>query len=229
MEYHFNKTEVEGRVLFAGLDFSMPGPGLWALGGPGGGGKALLLSCLSGHLPFDGTVVHRGKIYRDWTAHRAVKCGLIMLLARPALAPGADVTQTLFASSPIKKRFGLPDRQAMRRVTEELLCRYGLTSLPPWGEPVGNLSLGQQKLTALLAALRGAKNYLLIDEPLAGLDFTARRAFALMVGDLTSLGVTVLATFSRLRDAASLARGAWIVAEGTLRGFVPPPFEVVEY
>lgn len=222
-QIEIQKLNLESRSFFQNTLFSLP-PGVWALCGPRGGGKTVLLSAMAGLVPFEGTVTLCDRRFTSWDAQKANAQGVYMVPRVEALLPSRDVTENLFAGCELK-RFFWPDWKAMRAATSELLARFSL-DLPPWGVRVGDLSGGQRRMVALLVGLKRARRLLLLDEPLAMLGFGERRALSQLLVDVSALGVTVLMAASNPRDVAPLVQGFWVVEGGALGGFLPPSNQV---
>ncbi len=88
---------------------------------------------------------------------------------------------------------------------------------------VGELSGGEQQKVALARALVIRPRLLLLDEPLAALDRSARREMAAEVRRLCrDLGVTVLHVTHSLEEAVSLGDRVAVLAKGRLLQVAPP-------
>ena len=88
---------------------------------------------------------------------------------------------------------------------------------------VGGLSGGEQQKVALARALAIRPRLLLLDEPLAALDRSARREMADEVRRLCrDLGVTVLHVTHSLEEAVSLGDRVAVLAEGRLLQVASP-------
>lgn len=93
-----------------------------------------------------------------------------------------------------------------------VLAEVGITELR--GRRAAKLSGGQQQRVALAMALVGDPDLLLLDEPTAGLDVTARRAFWRTLAARRDAGVGVLLTTHVIEEAAAMADRVVVLHRG---------------
>ena len=82
--------------------------------------------------------------------------------------------------------------------------------------PYRRLSGGQQQAVNLAGALVGRPEFVLLDEPTAGMDPHARRRTWGLVRQLADAGVGVLLTTHAMDEAAQLADHVWIMDAGRI-------------
>ncbi|HET8715292.1 MAG TPA: ABC transporter ATP-binding protein, partial [Holophagaceae bacterium] len=117
----------------------------------------------------------------------------------------------------IARMYGLPDRRAaVDRALEEL----GLAARA--GQLAGSLSGGWKQRLALAACLLHRPRLLLLDEPTAGVDPTARRDFWEELHRLAAQGISVLVSTHYMDEAERCHALAYIaygklLAHGTMR------------
>ena len=182
-----------------------------ALLGPNGAGKTTLIGLATGLLAVQhGEVRVCGLDPRRATTRRHLgvvqqSMGLPRTLTVAELVRGAAV------------RAGRPGAAAGPVLTE-----VGIADLAR--RRSGRLSGGQRQRVALAMALVGDPDLLLLDEPTAGLDVTARRAFWQTIAARRDGGVGIVLTTHIVEEAAAVAdrvvvlhRGA-VVAAGTPAG-----------
>ena len=183
-----------------------------AILGPNGAGKTTLLRALAGLVPID-----RGRIIlNDVVLDDGAGC-----LVPPERRPIGVVFQDylLFPHLSVLENvaFGLRSRgtarAAARDTAHEALVRVGLADRAD-GRP-RELSGGQAQRVALARAVAPEPRLLLLDEPLAALDQTARGAVRRDLRDQLALfpGVRLLVTHDPL-DAAALADRLVILEQG---------------
>ena len=149
------------RLVFRGLDFTLPAGGALILSGPNGSGKSSLLRLMAGLTPpalgmlaWDGT-----DISEDSGAHRA---RLHFIGHSEALKPVLSATETL--------RFWARMRGAPSDVAPALAC-FGLAKAADL--PCRYLSAGQKRRLALARLVAAPAPLWLLDEPLTSLDTEA--------------------------------------------------------
>jgi len=134
--------------------------------GPSGAGKTTLLRILAGLIqPDSGRIQLNNRTLLDTAASISVPAGrrsIGFVAQQPALFPHLTARENV--------AFGFrhldPTRRAARAL--EMLRLFGAESLA--GQPAPQLSGGERKRVALARALAPAPDFLLLDEPLAGLD-----------------------------------------------------------
>ena len=80
----------------------------------------------------------------------------------------------------------------------------------------GSLSLGQQRIVEIARALATRPNYMLLDEPFAGIDPIAVGDIQDLVRHLTNRGIGVLITDHNVRETLGLTDRAYIVYAGEI-------------
>jgi heme ABC exporter ATP-binding subunit CcmA len=174
--------------------------------GPNGAGKTTLLRLLAGLLPLSaGTAEVLG---RDLATDRhGARRELALLGHAPGCYDDLSVRENLRFWA---RAGGQPAGQA-ERVMEEL----GLARVA--GVAFGRLSAGQQRRTALAAALARRPRLLLLDEPHAGLDAAGRELLDGLLRASAAEGRTVLLASHELDRARSLADREVTIVSGQMR------------
>lgn len=186
-----------------------------AILGPNGAGKSSLLRLLAGLEPIEsGRIELDGHVLDDPTDGVFVPPE-----RRPVGVVFQDYQLFPFLSARDNVAFGLRaqhiSRAAARRRADEWLARVGLTEFAALRP--GALSGGQAQRVALVRALATEPDLLLLDEPLAALDVTAK-------GDIRRELRTHLASIPGTRlvvthdpvEAASLANRVLILENGSI-------------
>jgi len=172
-----------------------------ALVGANGSGKTTLLRLLHGLVPFDGR--------REVVAIHGRVPGVAMLFQRPfllSLSVRWNVLLGLWLH-------GVPRAQRDERC-RRALQRVGLDALA--GRSARSLSGGQQQRLALARAWALEPDILLLDEPTANLDPSAKREVERLIGALADDGVTVVMSTHNLGQAKRLATRVAYLEAGRL-------------
>lgn len=106
------------------------------------------------------------------------------------------------------------DRPTIRRATTEWLDRVGLSRAAD--QPLRKYSKGMVQRAGMARALVSAPRFVILDEPMSGLDPVGRREFRDLVLWLKQQGTTVLFSSHVLADAEMLCDRVAILREGKL-------------
>ena len=175
-----------GNQVLDGVSIAIEPGEIVGLVGPNGSGKTTMLNCLSGFVkPDGGEVKLNGRVISGSPAWKISRLGLrrTFQLPRQPMKMTALESMLCGASLPIgaKPIGGLlaprkrraEEREALERAWELLAV---LKPTPVAQTAAGRLSGGQQKLLSLGVALMDRPDFLLLDEPTAGVNPTLRQS-----------------------------------------------------
>ncbi|WP_309082190.1 ABC transporter ATP-binding protein [Zhihengliuella sp.] len=192
-----------GRVRAVdGVDLTVCTGEVVALLGPNGAGKTTLIDMILGlTVPEHGTVEVLGT-----TPRKAVTAGRISaLLQTGGLLPDLTVRETVrMIASLHRAPLGV----------DEVLEAAGATDFA--SRRVSTCSGGQQQRLRFALALLTRPEILILDEPTAGMDVNARRAFWDSMRSLADGGSTVVFATHYLVEAEQFARRAVLMNAGTI-------------
>jgi lipopolysaccharide export system ATP-binding protein len=97
-------------------------------------------------------------------------------------------------------------------MVEELMVEFGITHVRE--TPAIALSGGERRRVEIARALATHPSYILLDEPLAGIDPIAVNDIRDLVMHLKDRGIGVLITDHNVRDALDIIDRAYIIHEG---------------
>ena len=201
------------------LTMVLPAGGLYALFGPTGSGKSLLLQCLAGLQPPDAGViaVNGRRLYsHESDADEAHRAEVGVVFDTHATLPDQTVIENV--RLPLDLR-GVPADEGDARA-QELLDELGIGEA---GEKFpGELSGGMRTRLQLARALIHNPNFLVLDGPTAGLDpVTAARSMQMIARLLTKRGATGVVSTHDIRSALPHVDGAILLSGGLARGPFP--------
>lgn len=191
-----------GHRAVADVSWFIPEGGAAALVGANGAGKTSTLEVLAGLLsPSHGKATVLGRSPSD-----------------PAIAPIRGV---------MLQEGGLPTAVTVQRLLTYLAGFYShpraVGEVLEWlalgslaGKVIRRLSGGEQRRVACAAALIGRPRILLLDEPTAGLDPTARSAFYQVLADQRGEGCTILFATHIYEDISALAESVIGMRDGRM-------------
>ena len=198
------RKSFDGFTALDGLDISVPDCAVYGLVGPNGAGKSTLIRHLAGILRQDaGEVLYDGEAVFE---NPAVKAQIAYIPDAVFYYPGASIKDMM-----------LLYRRMYPSFSEE---RYNKLA-PAFGiapeRSFKRLSKGMQKQAAFWLALSLCPKYMLLDEPLDGLDPVMRRqVMKLLLADVAERGTTVLVSSHNLRELEDVCDHVGIMNKGKL-------------
>jgi len=170
--------------------------------GPNGAGKTTVFDLISGFLtPDRGQVLFRGQELTGRRPHEIVSLGIARTFQHLGLFYRLSVWENVFLALPAKRRERLwgafLPRRAVREEEGRLAARTAdilefLGLREQAGEQVANLSWGDQKLVSIGRVLATDCEFLLLDEPAAGLSDEQIAHLKGLLKGLVARGKTVL-------------------------------------
>jgi ABC-type molybdate transport system ATPase subunit len=186
MKIRMPDINIQHRLGRFSLDVEFSPQNQWTvIFGPSGAGKSTLLRIVAGLIqPDSGRIQLGGRTLLDTVNRIYVPVGrrsIGLVTQQPALFPHLTVRDNV--------AFGIRhlDRDRRRDRIIEMLRLFGAEPLAD--QPANHLSGGERKRVALARALAPAPDFLLLDEPLAGLDDDSARD---ILSSLLSLRVRLL-------------------------------------
>ena len=194
----------DGFMALQGLNINVPKGAVYGLVGPNGAGKSTVIRHLAG-------------IYRQ-------DSGEVLIEGQP-----------VFENTELKERIAyIPDeifyysqanirdmmhfyRSIYRNFSEERFGRLGQVFDIDPKTPMRKLSKGMQKQVAFWLTLSCCPDYIILDEPVDGLDPVMRRqVWSLLLSDVAERGVTVLVSSHNLRELEDVCDHVGIMDHGKL-------------
>jgi ABC-2 type transport system ATP-binding protein len=184
---------------------------IYGLIGRNGSGKTTALRLLLGLLKADSGEA-RVLGWDFWAAPRAIRRQVGYVCQGQNLPERVSLEQLSTCLARYNERWDSGYAGAMAR-------RWGL----PWRRPLGCLSSGRQRQAAILAALAGRPEVLILDEPAAGLDPAARRELLEQIVDVLGegAGCTVLLSTHFVGDLERIANHIGIMHSGSMTLSLP--------
>ena len=174
-----------------------------AIIGPNGAGKSSLLNCINGiYQPQEGSIAFKGEVLEKITPNLIAKKGISRTFQNLALFKRMSVLDNILVgrrlhmnSNFLQVAFQLPkarfEEKANREKCEEIVDFLEISDIK--NTPVGKLPYGLQKKVELGRALATEADFLMLDEPMAGMNVEEKREmcrFILKVND--EIGTTMV-------------------------------------
>ncbi len=193
----------DGFHALDGLTMTVPKGAIYGLVGPNGAGKTTILRHLSGAYRQDsGEITLEGEpIYENPAAKRR-----IAVIPDDIYFFGTASTRDMMRFyKGVYPAFDTERYDKLREAFPEVDER----------RPIRRLSKGMRKQSAFWLALSCRPDYLLLDEPVDGLDPVMRRqVWSLMMGDVTERGTTVLVSSHNLRELEDVCDHVGLMSHG---------------
>lgn len=201
------------KTVLKGVSLAVESGSITVILGPNGAGKSSLLSCLAGlRLPGEGRVELDGApLSRIPPRQRARRLGFLPQSGEVAWS--VDV-ETLVGLGRIPHHGALGPDEADRRAVQRALEMCELTGLAR--RPVAELSGGERMRVLIARVLAGEPDWLLADEPLAGLDLRHKLDIARLLRGFARSGKGVIMTLHDLDFALRYADRCVILHEGAM-------------
>jgi len=177
--------------------------------GPNGAGKTTCFYIITGLIAADtGGVTLDGRDITDLPMYRRARLGIGYLPQEASIFRGLTVEQNIRAILEIAEP--APDvRDAM---LEALMAEFSITHLRR--TPAMALSGGERRRCEIARALATQPHFILLDEPLAGIDPIAVAEIRDLVAHLKDRGIGVLITDHNVRETLEIVDRAYILHEG---------------
>ena len=177
--------------------------------GPNGAGKTTCFYMITGLIPVDyGTIELDGHDVTALPMYRRARMGIGYLPQEASIFLGLTTEQNIRATAELVE----PDPGRLEAMVEELMVEFGVTHVRD--TPAIALSGGERRRVEIARALATHPSYILLDEPLAGIDPIAVNDIRDLVRHLKDRGIGVLITDHNVRDALDIIDRAYIIHEG---------------
>ncbi len=177
--------------------------------GPNGAGKTTCFYMITGLISPDyGSIVLDGVDISDLPMYRRARLGIGYLPQEASIFRGLSVEQNIRAVLEVAE----PNAELREMRLDELLAEFNISHLRR--TPALALSGGERRRCEIARALASRPNYMLLDEPLAGIDPIAVRDIRELVSHLKDRGLGVLITDHNVREMLDIVDRAYIIHEG---------------
>ena len=179
--------------------------------GPNGAGKTTCFYCVTGLITPDyGDVYVGGKDITDMPMYKRARMGI------GYLPQEASIFRTLSVEDNIKAilQIVIDEEEQREAMLEELLNEFSIAHLRK--SPALALSGGERRRLEIARALASRPDFILLDEPLAGIDPIAVGEIRTLVSQLKNRGLGVLITDHNVRETLDIIDRAYILHGGTV-------------
>ncbi|HKT16431.1 MAG TPA: LPS export ABC transporter ATP-binding protein [Stellaceae bacterium] len=177
--------------------------------GPNGAGKTTCFYIITGLIrPDVGTILLDGEDITELPMYRRARMGIGYLPQEASIFRGLTVEQNIRAVLEVSE----PVPELRENAIDSLLAEFSITHLRR--APAMALSGGERRRVEIARALATQPHFILLDEPLAGIDPIAVSDIRDLVAHLKDRGIGVLITDHNVRETLGIVDRAYILHEG---------------
>ena len=203
----FGKKEVVKNV-----DFSMTTGEVVGLLGPNGAGKTTTFYMIVGfYRPTMGDVFLNDKCITKLPMYKRARLKISYLPQEASVFRKLTVEQNIWAILETRKDLTKKERQ---RKLDELIDEFNIERIRK--QQAFTLSGGERRRTEIARSLAIEPEFLLLDEPFAGIDPIAVADIKSMIRLLSARGIGVLITDHNVRDTLEITDRAIIISNGEI-------------
>ena len=201
--------QYEGRPVVRGVSLSIQRGEVVGLLGPNGAGKTTCFYIITGLIrPDYGTILLNEQDITELPMYRRARLGLGYLPQEASIFRGLTVEQNIRAVLEVVEK-SFPRREEL---LEELLGEFSITHLRR--TPSLALSGGERRRVEIARTLASRPDFVLLDEPLAGIDPIATNDIRDLIKHLKERGIGVMITDHNVRDTLDIVDRAYIIHDG---------------
>ncbi len=179
--------------------------------GPNGAGKTTCFYCITGLISPDvGSILLDGMVITGLPMYRRARLGIGYLPQEASIFRGLSVEENVMAVLEVVE----PDADAREAQLEALLAEFSVSHLRR--ASALSLSGGERRRVEIARALASRPSFILLDEPLAGIDPIAVGEIRNLVAHLKDRGIGVLITDHNVRETLDIIDRAYILYDGTV-------------
>jgi lipopolysaccharide export system ATP-binding protein len=177
--------------------------------GPNGAGKTTVFYMITGLIAADqGTIKLDGADITGLPMYQRARLGIGYLPQESSIFRGLTVEENLRSVLELHE----PEKAQRERLLRELYDEFSISHLRH--SPAVALSGGERRRVEIARALAASPEFMLLDEPFAGIDPIAIGDIRKLVRQLTARGIGVLITDHNVRETLDLIDRALIIHEG---------------
>ena len=179
--------------------------------GPNGAGKTTVFTMIMGLVkPDHGEILIDGRPITRLPLFQRGRLGIGYLPQEPSIFRGLSVKDNILAVLEGQ----IPGRKARQQRLDELLAEFSISHLRDADALA--LSGGERRRVEIARALAADPQFMLLDEPFAGVDPIAVAEIQGLVRQLTERGIGVLITDHSVRETLGLVDRAYLIHGGSV-------------
>ena len=191
--------------------------------GPNGAGKTTCFYIITGLIiPNYGSIFLDGTDISELPMFKRARLGIGYLPQEASIFRGLSVEQNIRSILEVTES----NSDRCDALLEDLLAEFSITHLRR--TPALALSGGERRRVEIARSLASQPNFILLDEPLAGIDPIALNEIRDLIAHLKDRGIGVLITDHNVRETLDIIDRAYILNDGAVL-MEGPPSEIVAH
>jgi lipopolysaccharide export system ATP-binding protein len=198
-----------GRKVVSNVSLRLRRGEVVGLLGPNGAGKTTCFYMITGLIPVDTGRIHLdGEDITAQPMYQRARMGVGYLPQEPSTFRGMTVEENVLAVVELRERNAGRARETVTELLEELHIEHLRAA------PAASLSGGERRRVEIARALASEPDFMLLDEPFAGIDPLAIADIREVIGYLKSRGIGILITDHNVRETLDIIDRASIIHAG---------------
>ena len=201
-----------GRQVVKDASFEVESGQVVGLLGPNGAGKTTSFYMVVGLVqPDEGKIMLNELNITDFPMYKRARSGLSYLAQEPSIFRKLTVEENILVAL---EAHGYPSQEGREKL-ESLLQDFRVNHIR--NSKGMSLSGGERRRVEIARALAGSPQFLLLDEPFAGIDPIAVADIQNIIRDLKAKGIGVLITDHNVRETLGICDYAYILKDGQIQ------------
>ena len=198
-----------GRAVVANVSLRLGRGEVAGLLGPNGAGKTTCFYMITGLIPVDyGAIYLDGADITGQPMYQRARMGVGYLPQEASIFRGMSVEQNVMAVVELAEKDDKKAAETVNRLLEELRIDHLKTA------PAVSLSGGERRRVEIARALASEPDFMLLDEPFAGIDPLAIADIRDVIAYLKGRGIGILITDHNVRETLDIIDRASIIHAG---------------
>ncbi|MFA6037639.1 MAG: LPS export ABC transporter ATP-binding protein [Legionellales bacterium] len=201
----------KGRKIVNGVSIGLTSGQIIGLLGPNGAGKTTYFYMLVGLIAADkGQVFLNHQNITAFTMDQRAKCGIGYLPQEPSIFRKLTVAENILAILETLDLNKYERQEKLAALLEEFNIEHIKNNMGI------SLSGGERRRVEIARAVARSPQFILLDEPFAGVDPISINDIKKMIQYLSSRGIGILITDHNVRETLDICEHAYIMGHGTL-------------
>jgi len=197
------------KTILKSVSLSVSKGEIVALLGPNGAGKTTCFSIIAGLVkPDSGSIVLNGKKITKFPMFKRARLGIGYLPQEASIFRGLTVKENLMSVLELQET----SQEVIEQRAEALMEDFAISHLE--NSYASKLSGGERRRVEIARTIASNPQFILLDEPLAGIDPITIHEMRNMISHLKDRGIGIIITDHNVRETLAITDTAYIIAAG---------------